>query len=381
MTVKNEAKSEPAFSILVIRCDRLGDVLLSTPVFSAIKQNFKGARLTVMVQDFVAPVIRGLPEVDEVLIYEPKGRHAGIRGFFRLLGELRARHFRMGILLQSQFRLAAAVFGAGIRYRVGPLSKIYSFFFYNRGLRQRRSRVEMHEADYNLQLLRRIGVRVVARAQETRAAVAPEKVVAARSWLWEQGWDPSSPLIAIHPGMGGSALNWPELHYAELAKALVQEGKTVVLSAGAAEYGLVDRIADLILKPDSSVSAGNERGPGKLLIYRGGENGRNLEDLGALYTHAAVVVAPSTGPLHLAVSLGRPVVTFYPPIRVQSAIRWGPYLKDEERASILVPDNYCGEDYKCRGPVCHYYPCMSRLSVPEALTEVHHQIDYAKNQV
>lgn len=370
-------KMEPSFSILVIRGDRLGDVLLSTPVFSAIKQNFKGAKLTVMVQDFVAPVIRGLPEVDEVLVYDPRGKHAGIRGFFRLLGELRTRRFRMAILLQSQFRLAAAVFGAGIRYRVGPLSKIYSFFFYNRGLRQRRSKVEMHEADYNLQLLRRIGVRVAGRAQETHAAVSPEKREAARKWLGESGWDSSQTLIAIHPGMGGSALNWPELHYVELTKALVHEGRTVVLTGGAAESALVDRIADAVHKG----AADSEKGTGKLLIYRGGENGRNLEDLGGVYSHATVVVAPSTGPLHLAVALGRPVVTFYPPIRVQSAIRWGPYLKDEDRASILVPDNYCGEDLQCRGPVCHYYPCMSRLSVSEALTEVHHQIDYAKNQV
>ena len=66
-------------------------------------------------------------------------------------------------MLQSQWRIALALFLASFRYRVGPLSKPHSFLFYNRGVRQRRSHVEMHEADYNLQLLRRLGIRVGTR--------------------------------------------------------------------------------------------------------------------------------------------------------------------------------------------------------------------------
>jgi ADP-heptose:LPS heptosyltransferase len=63
--------------------------------------------------------------------------------------------------------------------------------------------------------------------------------------------------------------------------------------------------------------------------------------LAGLQSLASLVIAPSTGPLHLAVALGRRVVCFYPNIPVQSPKRWGPYFSsgyDETRASVLVPD-------------------------------------------
>jgi len=166
----------------------------------------------------------------------------------------------------------------------------------------------------------------------------------------------------VHPGMGGSALNWPEHHYVGFIRALLKEGRQVLLTAGPTEAPLVARIVQDL----------GELGE-KLWVYAN-TGGDPVTFLGALYAQSALVVAPSTGPLHLAVALGRPVVTFYPPIRVQSALRWGPYLKDEKRASILVPDVYCGEDFTCRGSVCHYYPCMKSLSVNEALEQANIQL-------
>jgi heptosyltransferase-3 len=91
------------------------------------------------------------------------------------------------------------------------------------------------------------------------------------------------------------------------------------------------------------------------------------------------VVAPSTGPLHIAVALKKPVVTFYPPIRVQSAIRWGPYINDDSQASLLIPEVYCGEDFKCRGNLCNYFPCMKTITVAQAVEQV--GIQLAKQKV
>ena len=59
----------------------------------------------------------------------------------------------------------------------------------------------------------------------------------------------------------------------------------------------------------------------------------------------------------------------------QSALRWGPYVKDESRASIMVPEAYCGQDFHCKGNLCNFYPCMKRISVPQALEQVHLQLD------
>jgi heptosyltransferase-2 len=81
--------------ILVVRPDRIGDVILSTPVFEVIKRHYPNSKLAVMVQAPVAPLMDGLSSVDEVIIYDPNGRHAGLRGFLRLLREIRVKRFRI----------------------------------------------------------------------------------------------------------------------------------------------------------------------------------------------------------------------------------------------------------------------------------------------
>jgi len=344
--------------ILVVRADRMGDVILSTPVFEVIKRHYPNSKLTVLAQASVAPLLEGLASVDEVMIYEPAGKHAGLRGLFRLFRDIRVKRFRIAIVLQTTWKIATAVFFGKVRYRVGPLSRPYSFLLFNRGVRQRRSQVEMHEADYNLQLLRKLGIRVGARNVPTAISISDEDREAAKRFLTDHGWKEGEPLIAVHPGMGGSALNWPETHYTDLVRVLLREGRKVLLTGGHTEAELLNRIATAI-------------GPlrEKLITYIA-EPGRGIGFLAGLLDCCSLMVAPSTGPLHLAVALKKPVLTFYPPIRVQSAIRWGPYLREEKTASILVPEVYCGEDFKCRGNLCNYFPCMKTITVAEALEKV-----------
>jgi ADP-heptose:LPS heptosyltransferase len=332
-----------------------------------IKRHYPDSHLTLVVRESVAPLVRGLPSIDEVLIFDPDKRHSGFRGFLRLVDDFRKGNHRIAVVLQGNTKIAAATFFSNIRYRVGPLSKIYSYFFYNRGIRQHRSQVEMHEADYNLQLLRRLGIRVSSRRVPLRVSVPDEKRAQARAWLLEKGWNPEQALVAVHPGMGGSALNWPESHYVEFVRALLKEGRQVLLTGGPTEVSLLNRIGEALgpLKEKAIFYSNNEPIGGL---------GGTLEFFAGLISHVSLMIAPSTGPLHVAVALDRPVLTFYPPIRVQSAIRWGPYLKDESRASVMVPDVYCGQDFKCLGNLCNYFPCMKSLTVTQALDQANQQL-------
>jgi ADP-heptose:LPS heptosyltransferase len=339
--------------------------MLSTPVFEVIKRHYPNSKITVMVQAAVAPLIKGLPSVDDVMIFDPNGRHSGIRGFFRLLRDIRIKRFRIAVVLQTRFRISLAVFISRVRYRVGPLSKIHSFFFYNRGVRQHRSQVEMHETDYNLNLLRKLGIRVGTRNVATSVFVQPEAREEARTWLALQGWNGEDPIIVVHPGMGGSALNWPETHYTDLIRALIRDNRKVLLSSGPQDRGPAEKILEALgpTAREKVMVYGLDKGPHPSIQFFAG-----LLDL------STVVVAPSTGPLHVAVALKKPVVTFYPPIRVQSAIRWGPYINDDSQASLLIPEVYCGEDFKCRGNLCNYFPCMKTITVAQTVEQVNLQL-------
>jgi len=340
----------------VIRPDRLGDVILSTPVFEALKEKFSDAEITALVQANVRPLLDGLSHLDHVWEYDATG---GLQGLSVLTSKLREGSFDIAVVLQSNWKIAVAVFLAGIPVRIGPLSKPHSYLFYNRGLRQHRSRVECHEAEYNLGLLESLGITVAKRKFPVRVFLAEETRASARTWLTEKGWNPDAPLIAVHPGMGGSALNWPEEYYLELVKRLAESDKQILVTGGPSEGSILEKYKNL--------------SSGKIITY-GGKETRDLSFLAGLFSAAHVVVAPSTGPLHVAVAVGCRVVTFYPPIRVQSAKRWGPYVQDPGRASIFVPAVRCEETFACPKALCKSDPCMRSLSVENAFNEVERQL-------
>ena len=349
--------SRDELNILVVRPDRLGDVILSTPVFEVIKQHYPKARIIVMVRESLVPIIQGNPFVDHVIVYDPLERHGGVKGFFRLISDFRALKVRIALVLQSERSIAGALYLARVRYRVGPFSKPHSFLFFNRGVRQRRSHVEMHETDYNLQLLRKLGIRVGTRNIPTRVSISEAARDYAREWLLAQGWNGVEPLVAVHPGMGGSALNWPETHYIEFIRGMLRQGRKTIVTAGPQEADLLVRIKEGLGKDAART------------FFYGGADALGIENLGGIFSFSSLVVAPSTGPLHLAVALGKSVVSFFPPVRVQSAIRWGPYTANESKTKILVPEVYCGQDFACLGSLCNYYPCMKTLTVTQALEQ------------
>ncbi|HTL12371.1 MAG TPA: glycosyltransferase family 9 protein [Bdellovibrionota bacterium] len=310
--------------ILVARPDRIGDVVLSTPALRALKKSYPRAHVTVAVRAAVAPLLRGLDCVDQILIFDPEGGHAGWSGRGRLISEIRAGKFDAAIVLQSHRRLSGAIWAARVPVRIGPLGKPHSYLFFNQGIRQKRSRVRMHEADYNLELLRPLGVEAKSREFGPRVVISEECKARAAEWMGGQMAKPSwgrGRCVAVHPGMGGSALNWPEERYCDLVGRLVRAGRRVVVTGGAGEAALVERVA----------------GSSGAAIWIG-DRGRGIDDLGALLAECGLMVAPSTGPLHVAVALGVPVVAFYPRIRVQSPERWGPYFAEGEgRAEVLAP--------------------------------------------
>ncbi len=363
-----EATTDGKHRILVVRADRIGDLVLSTPVFQALKTAQPDAEVVALVHESCLPVVKHNPHLSDVILYSPRSVHRGLAGWFRLVREIRRRRFDTAVVLQVQFRISAAIWAARVRRRIGPYSKWYSYLFFNRGVFQRRSRVEMHEADYNLMLLRRMGLRAHSRQFAPQVVVAAEAKERMRIWLRDEGFVADERFIIVHPGMGGSALNWPEGYYVDLVALLASRGTNVVFTGSAAEKALVERVWT------EACGRLNKEGSGKVRVFLGALSHTGLEDLIALQSLSSLMVAPSTGPLHLAAALGKPTVSFFPPIKVQSALRWGPYHHDEGRHSVLVPDALCGQDFKCAGKKCTFYFCMERLGVEEAVAQVFHHL-------
>ena len=355
--------------IFLVRTDKIGDVILTTPAIAALRKKLPDAYLVGVVSSVAAEIYLSNPHLNEVVVLDPK-EYSGILGFIRFVSRLRELKCTKAVVFQTKFSVAFALWLSGAKARIGPWSKWWSWLFFNFGRRQSRSAVEMHEADYNIQLLRDFGITVAETREKTYLQVKDEMRREATRFFVEKGLSKKFKTVAIHPGMAGSALNWPESHYINLGRQLAKK-YNLIITGGPQEAPLVERVFQGIgrnqkFQPDNPV-----------FTKYVGEKG--LAELIAILDLCDGIVAPSTGPMHLAVALGKKVITVFSPIKVQSAIRWGPYgvangtnlgISPQDQASVLVPDVNCAEDFRCALSACIYYPCMPRISVEDVLTQL-----------
>lgn len=195
-----------------------------------------------------------------------------------------------------------ACWKAGVPLRIGRKSQWHSFLFLNRGLRQSRSLAEKHEADYNRELVE-YGLQLPIAPTPTLKLDPP---VIRR--LFEKFEIKNQDYVVVHPGMFGSALNWPQSRYNELIEKLTE--KTTVVITGTKN----DDPYHTEIRPKWEHHARVRYLQDKL----------NFEELLSVLKTSKGVVAPSTGVLHLAASLEVPCVGLFSPIREHSAVRWGP---------------------------------------------------------
>jgi heptosyltransferase III len=357
--------AKEALKVLVIRPDRIGDVVLSTPVLGALRESFPKAKLGFLVQPHVLSLFEKHPWIDELISYETKQA----RKFKKDLKE-KIKGFDIAIFLNSNRELAQMVWSAGVPVRIGVISKPHSYLFFNHGVRQSRSQVAKHEAEYGLELLEVLGVDTEAVTEKGlegngNQRISPLVTVSnstqrmAAFWLKSQGYQEKHNWIAVHPGMGGSALNWPESSYLELIEALSDKGFRVLVTAGPAEKEIIKKVRDQFANTSS------------VACYLA-EAGHGLDFLAALFQKMSLVIAPSTGPLHLAGALKKPVLSFFPPIRVQSPRRWGPFHSADQKSEVLMPvsEEDCGEVFSCKGDSCSFYPCMEKITVAQAFEKI-----------
>lgn len=305
--------------ILICRTDAIGDALLTLPVATALKRAWPQARVTFLASAYAADILESQPEVDEVWAYAPQGEHQGIRGLKKLSARIRQSKFDAALLVFPDLRISWAVWRGGVPVRVGTGRRWWSGL-YNRRVALSRAQGGCHEAQFNLELVRALGV--PAELQPTRLHLAPAAQQWAQDFVRARGIKAGERLVVVHPGGRGSAANWPREHYRALVRRLVQWPKTrVLLTGAAAEQNLLAEVArDCSPAPE---------------ILR---ESISLKQLAALLALARVVVSGNTGPMHVAAGLGIPTASFFPPAGVTGPERWRPLGNRQVILTPLVQD-------------------------------------------
>ena len=335
--------------ILVIRTDRIGDVVVSTPVFETLKATYPDAWIAAMVRPYTKDLLKNNPYVDEIIEYKPDSEHKGLSGILSMVRTLKAGQFDTVITLFSNFRLGLITYMAGIPTRIAPATKVAQMF-YNYRVSQRRSKSTQHEADYNLDLLKVLGITDFKR--NVGIWIDEDAGKAAEQYLRGKGLF-QKKLIAIHPGSGGSARNWQPERYAQLADRLISEFNYSVLLTG----GLGEK--EMLLTVQKNMAQ-------KSIIF----TSNSIMELAAMLKNFSAFISSSTGPMHMAAAVKTPTVSLFCPITACLPIRWGPIGNEQ---CVLLPE--APECSKCLEDNCKYFDCMEMISIDTVIESVNELVE------
>ena len=300
-------------NIVISRTDSIGDVILTLPLCAWLKKNNPDVNIIFLGKGYTKPIIEACQSVDVV---------ADWNDFSLLSKEERVKAFKAfkahAILhVFPNKEIATLAKKAEIPVRVGTSHRLYHLWTCNHRLNFTRRKSNLHEAQLNHELLRPFGL---DRLPELKALERTTEGFRAKTVDLPKEFSGLTNVTILHPKSQGSAKEWPIEKYMELATQLVSDGKTVIFT-GTEEEGA--KFRSQIPKLKSIIDS-----TGKL----------SLEQLMVLIQNASNIVACSTGPLHIAASLGVNTVGLYVPRRPMHPGRWGAIGK---RVNTLVFDENC----------------------------------------
>jgi lipopolysaccharide heptosyltransferase II len=328
-------------NLLVVRTDRIGDVILSLPVARAVKKHFPDCKITYLVRNYTEDLVLHHPFIDEYIPLIEKDDKLDLNLNIRLLKQ---KKFDSSIIVNPTFKTSLMIFLSRIPLRIGTGYRWYSWLF-NSKVYEHRKDARRHELEYNLGMLKNIGIDEEVTTATVKFDLTPSESALDfinRLFINENISD-DKPIIIFHPGSGGSSIDIPLYKFEELIKILLQKFNVRILITGLEQERT---ICQKLVINDSVINLA-----GKL----------SLSQLIALTSKAKLFIANSTGPIHIAAALGIPVIGFYPKILACSSNRWGPYSKN---SIVFTPNINCSG---CTREQCTRLNCMSSIDVKDVL--------------
>jgi heptosyltransferase-2 len=330
-------------NILIVRTDRIGDVVLSIPMAEILKKHFPSCKITYFIRKYTSALLDGNPFIDNIIIADESD---GQILFKENLKKIKIMNFDSCIVVNPTFKIALMLAMAGIKNRIGTGFRWYSLLF-NQKVYEHRKYGDKHELEYNLNLLSRLGVNAENSLSEINfhIEVDPESLTQINLILNERGYKEGNKLIIIHPGSGGSSVDLSKEKLLELTKMLVRQQSITIIITGNKDEQDLCRAFEI----NNSV------------INLSGQ--LNLSLLKALIKKANLFISNSTGPMHIAAASGVYVIGFFPKILACSQKRWGPYT---EKKTIFIPTIDCGN---CTREQCEKLNCMDSIDIGKVFDE------------
>lgn len=297
-------------NILVVRLDRIGDVVLSTPALRALKSAYPDSRITFMVRSYAKDLVIGNPDIDDIILYDKYGAWKGTLEDMNLVKRLRANRFDLAVVLHPTVRTHWLLFLSGIPKRLGFDRKM-GVLLTDRVPDKKHLGLK-HEIDYTLGLLGHVGVK----SNDRKMCVpvnrqSDEKI---DRLFKDHGISGADKVITLNPGASCPSKRWPAARFAQVADILTESrGAKIVVITGASDKDLGSRVASSMKKKCLDLS-------GKTTIA----------DVASILRRSKLFISNDSGPVHISCAVGTPVVAIFGRSdRGLSPERWGPSNKGD----------------------------------------------------
>lgn len=331
--------------ILVVRLSSLGDVVCTLPAVAALRQAHPDARIDWVVERRWYPLIEGNPGLNDIVLLD-----RGSAGSFAFAAwKLRTARYATAVDFQGLYKSALLARLSGAPERVGFSRRLarepMAAAFYTRRI----VATGVHVVEQYMGLAKALGASDLQYRYPLRVRPAADALLAKK--LAMEGLE---DFFVISPGGGWRSKCWPAERFGELHRQINREtGLRGVVSFGPGERDVAEAVRQ----------AGGTPAPVVLEI--------DVAELMALLRRARLVVAADSGPLHLAVALGTPVVGLYGPT---TAERNGPF----NSADIVVRNALPEETTLKRRDA--YSPAMLSITVEQVMQAVERRLNGAKGQ-
>jgi heptosyltransferase-3 len=340
---------------LVIQLRHHGDVLLTSPVFTVLKNHAPALEIDALVYAETRDMLDLHPAIAQVHVVRRDWKESGaltrLAREWRLFADLRERGYDLVVHLSEHPRGAWLARSLGARYAVAPdfarKPRVWKKSFTH--LVPLLPHARRHRVEINLDALRRIGIQ--PGEDERRLVLVPgeEAERSVEGLLAGQGLAIRS-FIHFHPGSRWQFKCWPPERAAALLDVLVRRGERIALTAAPDERELA-LIAEIRKRASASVADFS----GKL----------TLKQLAALSARAKLFIGVDSAPMHIAAAMQTPVAALFGP---SGELEWGPWrVPHRIVASGEYPCRPCGNDGCGGGKVSE---CLTRLPVETALAAV-----------
>ena len=288
-----------------MRLRLIGDVVFTTPAIRAIRRHFPNARITYIVEEEAAAVVRHNPHLDEVIVAHSPHAPGRLRADVALIRRLRRERYDLAIDFHGGPRSSLITWLSGAPQRIGYEVVGRSWMYTTRVPRPRVLRPR-HSVVSQWDVLLPLGI--APPDPETDTAEMPDDPDAAASVvrrLAQAAISSDNPLIVVHVSAGNPFRRWPPASFVELVCRLASNNpkRRIILTSGPSDAAAAAEIA----KTARARLAAHERAA----IVDCGEF--NLAELRALLGKAALYIGGDSGPFHIAGTTGVPVVGLYGP--------------------------------------------------------------------